>query len=406
MPKGADPDEVLESAFVEHTVDEVMVNSGRFTGRPAATAWHEIVGWLAEQGKGRTAVTYRLRDWLVSRQRYWGTPIPVIHCEQCGTVPVPEDQLPVLLPETVDYHGSGENPLTRDEAFLNVACPSCDGPAKRETDTLDTFIDSSWYWFRYLSPHKDDGAGRPGHGRVVDARPAVHGRRRACRHAPAVQPLLDQGDARRRPGAGERAVPAAVQPGPDPGRRRRADEQEPGQRAGSRRAGRALRRRHRPAVPDVHGPLGPGRAVEPDRDQRREQVPPPRLDDRPRPARPRRRRPDRRRAAGRRDGARRAVPDAGRRPPDAARRDRGLRGLPLEHDGGEAHGAVEPAVALPGHVGRRPARVGRGGPAAAADALAGRAAHHRGAVVPAGRCARRGVVVDPHRSAGRTSTSR
>ena len=157
MPKGADPDEVLESAFVEHTVDEVMVNSGRFTGRPAATAWHEIVGWLAEQGKGRTAVTYRLRDWLVSRQRYWGTPIPVIHCEQCGTVPVPEDQLPVLLPETVDYHGSGENPLTRDEAFLNVACPSCDGPAKRETDTLDTFIDSSWYWFRYLSPHKDDG---------------------------------------------------------------------------------------------------------------------------------------------------------------------------------------------------------------------------------------------------------
>ncbi len=157
MPKGADPDEVLESAFVEHTVDEVMVNSGRFTGRPAATAWHEIVGWLAEQGKGRTAVTYRLRDWLVSRQRYWGTPIPIIHCEQCGTVPVPEDQLPVLLPETVDYHGSGENPLTRDEAFLNVACPSCDGPAKRETDTFDTFIDSSWYWFRYLSPHKDDG---------------------------------------------------------------------------------------------------------------------------------------------------------------------------------------------------------------------------------------------------------
>jgi leucyl-tRNA synthetase len=157
MPEGADPEAELDSAFIEHTVDEVMVNSGRFTGRPAAEAWHEIVGWLAEQGKGRTAVTYRLRDWLVSRQRYWGTPIPIIHCERCGAVPVPEDQLPVLLPETVDYHGSGENPLTRDEAFLNVACPSCDGPAKRETDTLDTFIDSSWYWFRYLSPHKDDG---------------------------------------------------------------------------------------------------------------------------------------------------------------------------------------------------------------------------------------------------------
>jgi leucyl-tRNA synthetase len=157
MPKGADPDAELDSAFIEHTVDEVMVNSGRFTGRPAAEAWHEIVGWLAERGKGKTAVTYRLRDWLVSRQRYWGTPIPVIHCERCGIVPVPDDQLPVLLPDTVDYHGSGENPLARDEAFLNVACPSCGGPAKRETDTLDTFVDSSWYWFRYLSPNKGDG---------------------------------------------------------------------------------------------------------------------------------------------------------------------------------------------------------------------------------------------------------
>jgi leucyl-tRNA synthetase len=158
MPRDADPEEELTSAFVEHTTDEVMVNSGRFSGRPAADAWHEIVGWLHGQGKGRQAVTYRLRDWLISRQRYWGTPIPVIHCEQCGAVPVPEDQLPVLLPDTVDYQGSGENPLNRDAAFLNVACPSCDGPARRETDTLDTFIDSSWYWFRYLSPHKADGA--------------------------------------------------------------------------------------------------------------------------------------------------------------------------------------------------------------------------------------------------------
>ncbi len=157
MPADADPAQELASAFVEHTTDEVMVSSGRFTGRPAAQAWHEIVAWLAEQGKGRQAVTYRLRDWLISRQRYWGTPIPVIHCEQCGAVPVPEQDLPVLLPETVDYHGSGENPLNRDEAFLEVDCPSCGGSARRETDTMDTFIDSSWYWFRYLSPHKDDG---------------------------------------------------------------------------------------------------------------------------------------------------------------------------------------------------------------------------------------------------------
>ncbi len=161
MPKDADPDEELTQAFVEHTTDEVLVNSGRFSGRPAADAWHEIVGWLEGRGKGRQSVTYRLRDWLISRQRYWGTPIPVIHCEQCGAVPVPEDQLPVLLPERVDYQGSGENPLTRDEAFLNVACPSCGGAARRETDTMDTFIDSSWYWFRYLSPHRANGAVDP-----------------------------------------------------------------------------------------------------------------------------------------------------------------------------------------------------------------------------------------------------
>jgi leucyl-tRNA synthetase len=157
MPRDADPDEELTAAFVEHTTDEVMVNSGRFTGRRAADAWHEIVSWLDGQEKGRRAVTYRLRDWLVSRQRYWGTPIPAIHCEQCGAVPVPEDQLPVLLPGSVDYRGSGDNPLNRDEAFLNVTCPSCGGDARRETDTMDTFFDSSWYWFRYLSPHKADG---------------------------------------------------------------------------------------------------------------------------------------------------------------------------------------------------------------------------------------------------------
>jgi len=156
MPRDADPEEELTAAFTEHTIDEVMVNSGAFTGKPASESWHEIVKWLGEQGKGEPAVTYRLRDWLISRQRYWGTPIPVIHCTDCGPVPVPEEDLPVLLPETVDYHGSGDNPLTRDEAFLAVDCPQCGKAARRETDTMDTFIDSSWYWFRYLAPHKDD----------------------------------------------------------------------------------------------------------------------------------------------------------------------------------------------------------------------------------------------------------
>ncbi len=197
MPRDADPDKELTEAFVEQAADLVaksqpahhgglrglvehlgpigefvedveaiyrggkaaeeivMVNSGQFDGRPAATALEEIVERLEKQGKGQAAVTYRLRDWLISRQRYWGTPIPVIHCEACGPVPVPEGDLPVLLPETVDYRGSGDNPLNRDEAFLAVDCPQCGAAARRETDTMDTFVDSSWYWFRYLSPHND-----------------------------------------------------------------------------------------------------------------------------------------------------------------------------------------------------------------------------------------------------------
>jgi leucyl-tRNA synthetase len=157
MPRDGDPDATFDKAFTEHSIDEVMVNSGPFTGRPAAEAWREIVDWLREQGLGDDAVTYRLRDWLISRQRYWGTPIPVIHCVSCGPVPVPEGDLPVLLPDNVDYQGSGDNPLTRDEAFLRVDCPQCGKPARRETDTMDTFIDSSWYWFRYLSPHNAEG---------------------------------------------------------------------------------------------------------------------------------------------------------------------------------------------------------------------------------------------------------
>jgi leucyl-tRNA synthetase len=149
-------DAPLDAAYIAHAEGEVLVNSGEFNGLSADEGGRRIVEWLARDGRGRPAVTYRLRDWLISRQRYWGTPIPVIHCERCGIVPVPESDLPVLLPDTVDYAGSGVNPLTRDEAFLDVACPSCGGPAKRETDTMDTFIDSSWYWYRYLSPHKAD----------------------------------------------------------------------------------------------------------------------------------------------------------------------------------------------------------------------------------------------------------
>jgi leucyl-tRNA synthetase len=149
-----DEERDVEGAYVAHAAGERLVNSGTYSGLPADEGGGGIVGELESLGKGKAAVTYRLRDWLVSRQRYWGTPIPVIYCPTDGIVPVPEEDLPVRLPDTVDYRGSGENPLTRDEAFLNVECPVCGGPAKRETDTMDTFVDSSWYWYRYLSPEK------------------------------------------------------------------------------------------------------------------------------------------------------------------------------------------------------------------------------------------------------------
>ena len=144
-------------AYVGKGDSDILVNSGRYNGLAAPDAIRAITADLEERGEGKAAIGYRLRDWLVSRQRYWGTPIPVVYCDGCGIVPVPDDQLPVLLPETVDYHGSGDNPLKHDAAFRDTTCPRCGGPGQRETDTLDTFVDSSWYWFRYLSPAKADG---------------------------------------------------------------------------------------------------------------------------------------------------------------------------------------------------------------------------------------------------------
>ncbi len=114
-----------------------------------------MAAFAEERGFGKAAITYRLKDWGISRQRYWGTPIPVIHCPQCGIVPVPEDQLPVLLPENITITGEGRSPLENDPAFVNVTCPKCGGAARRETDTMDTFIDSSWYFYRYCDPHND-----------------------------------------------------------------------------------------------------------------------------------------------------------------------------------------------------------------------------------------------------------
>jgi leucyl-tRNA synthetase len=133
----------------------ILENSGEWSGLTSEEARKKMAAFAEQHGFGKSAITYRLKDWGISRQRFWGTPIPVIHCPQDGIVPVPEDQLPVLLPENVKITGEGRSPLENDPAFVNVTCPKCGGAARRETDTMDTFIDSSWYFYRYCDPHND-----------------------------------------------------------------------------------------------------------------------------------------------------------------------------------------------------------------------------------------------------------
>jgi leucyl-tRNA synthetase len=133
--------------------DGKLINSGEFDGLPWREAVGKITEWLHGHGKGQPAINYRLRDWSFSRQRYWGAPIPIIYCPDHGAVPVPEDQLPLLLPEVEDYRPKGRPPLASNEEFMNTTCPVCGGPAQREADTMDTFVDSSWYFLRYTDPH-------------------------------------------------------------------------------------------------------------------------------------------------------------------------------------------------------------------------------------------------------------
>ena len=159
LPRGGSAPE--GEAFVSHSGDEVLVDSGEFSSIPAAEAITAITKALEESGRGHFAVTYRQRDWLVSRQRYWGAPIPIVYCKEHGTVPVPEDQLPVLLPTDVDFAPTGVSPLQSHAEWLATTCPTCGEPARRETDTLDTFIDSSWYFLRYCSPRDDRQAWDP-----------------------------------------------------------------------------------------------------------------------------------------------------------------------------------------------------------------------------------------------------
>ncbi len=153
--------ETMEAAYIG---PGVMVNSGPFDGTRVTDAKGRknpgiaaVIDWLEEKGIGKEAVNYRLRDWLISRQRYWGAPIPMVYCEKCGWNPVPDDQLPVVLPDDVEWKPTGESPLKLHPTWKDTACPVCGGPATRETDTMDTFMCSSWYHLRYLSPHYDEG---------------------------------------------------------------------------------------------------------------------------------------------------------------------------------------------------------------------------------------------------------
>ncbi|WP_027366204.1 leucine--tRNA ligase [Desulfotruncus alcoholivorax] len=156
QPEGAelDPDTMTEA----YDGEGLMVNSGAFNGTPNRDGIAAVTRFLEQKGLGRGRVNYRLRDWLISRQRYWGAPIPIVYCDKCGVVPVPEEHLPVMLPMDVAFQPTGRSPLEDHPGFVNTSCPNCGGKARRETDTMDTFMCSSWYYYRYTSPRDEDNA--------------------------------------------------------------------------------------------------------------------------------------------------------------------------------------------------------------------------------------------------------
>ena len=156
--EGRGPEADGDADGLPYVGDGPMTGSGRFDGKHNREAYEEIVAWLKGEGRGESAINYRLRDWLVSRQRYWGAPIPIVYCDECGIVPVPDDQLPVELPEVDDYAPQGKSPLAAAEDWVATKCPRCGAAARRETDTMDTFVDSSWYFIRYLDPRNDEAA--------------------------------------------------------------------------------------------------------------------------------------------------------------------------------------------------------------------------------------------------------
>ena len=224
-------------------------------GRTVDDAKAAIIDWLEQKGFGTRAVNFRLRDWLLSRQRYWGAPIPIVHCQRCGEVAVPDDQLPVVLPDLrgADLTPKGVSPLAAAAEWVEVDCPQCGGPARRDADTMDTFVDSSWYFLRYCSPHDDAQAFDP--DLVERLGPVRHLRRRrgARGAAPAVRPVLHHGPERHGHGGLPRAVLGAAEPGHrhQPGQE---DEQVAGQRRQSGGPTIGLRRGCGAADPGVRRP--------------------------------------------------------------------------------------------------------------------------------------------------------
>lgn len=163
MPGREDSNGALTEAYTSKNEGH-LINSGLFTGTPTDGAVARVTAWLEEQGTGKKAINYRLRDWLISRQRYWGAPIPVVYCPEHGAVAVPDEQLPVLLPEDVEFMPTGESPLKQHDGFIHTSCPVCGRDSLRETDTMDTFMCSSWYQYRYLSPNYEQGPFDPEEG--------------------------------------------------------------------------------------------------------------------------------------------------------------------------------------------------------------------------------------------------